>query len=140
MLFQIRHDDGGIESVSGGTLIEADGSARRLSADDMQITVGDQWRSPETQGEYPARWRVLIPSAQIDLKVEPWIEDQEMRVNFAYWEGAVRLSGASGGASVTGNGYSPFKCLQGCFPPSLEMFRFKVRGAGGRVSIHFKQA
>jgi predicted secreted hydrolase len=28
-----------------------------------------------------------------------------MRVSFPYWEGAVRFTGTSGGAAVTGNGY-----------------------------------
>ena len=34
-----------------------------------------------------------------------WTADQEMRVSFPYWEGAVRFSGTSGGAAVSGNGF-----------------------------------
>ena len=105
MFYQFRLADGGIGRLSSGTLIEADGSTRRLSADEVQIQVDDTWVSPETETEYPARWRVSIPSAQIELTVEPWIEAQEMRVSFVYWEGAVMLNGTSNGAAVTGNGY-----------------------------------
>ena len=34
------------------------------------------------------------PPTGLDLVVEPWLEDQEMRTSFVYWEGAVRVSGA----------------------------------------------
>ncbi len=105
MIFQIRRDDGGIESVSGGTLVEKDGTTRRLSADEVRITVTDTWRSSETDTEYPAGLQISVPSAGIELTVEPWIDAQEMRVAFTYWEGAVRISGMSGGVAVSGNGY-----------------------------------
>ena len=77
----------------------------RLKASDVRIETLATWQSSESKGVYPSRWRVVIPSAQIDLTVEPWIAEQEMRVSFPYWEGAVRFSGASGGLAVTGNGY-----------------------------------
>ncbi|MEK7786691.1 MAG: lipocalin family protein, partial [Chloroflexota bacterium] len=105
MFYQFRLADDGIGRLSSGTLIEPDGSARRLSADEVQIQADDTWVSPETGAEYPARWRISIPSAQIELTVEPWIEAQEMQVSFVYWEGAVKLDGLSNGAAVTGNGY-----------------------------------
>ena len=105
MFYQFRQADGGMGPLSAGTLVEPDGRIRRLAADEAQIEAQTQWRSPETQGVYPARWRVTIPSAQIELNVEPWIAAQEMRVSFPYWEGAVRLDGVSNGAAVSGNGY-----------------------------------
>ncbi len=105
MFFQVRRDDSGIESVSGGTLLEKDGTTRHLSSDEVRITVTDTWRSSETDTEYPASWQISIPSAGIELTVEPWIDAQEMRVAFTYWEGAVRISGTSGGVPVGGNGY-----------------------------------
>jgi len=105
MFYQFRQADGGIGALSAGTLVEADGSARPLRASDVQIEAQSQWRSPETKGSYPARWRILIPSAQIELNVTPWIAGQEMRVSFPYWEGAVRFTGVSRGAPVSGSGY-----------------------------------
>jgi len=71
MLFQIRREDGTLEPVSGGTLIEADGRTRRLTIDDVQIEGLSYWRSPKTNVNYPAQWRITIPSAQIELNVEP---------------------------------------------------------------------
>ncbi len=105
MFYQFRLADGGKGPLSAGTLVLPNGSAVRLKVDEVQISVLDTWQSPEDKGIYPSRWRVVIPSAQIDLTVEPWIAEQEMRVSFPYWEGAVHLSGVSGGAAVTGNGY-----------------------------------
>lgn len=105
MFFQIRRADGGIEAVSGGTLIEADGTVRRLPAEAVQLAVTAQWTSPATQTAYPAGWRLSIPTEQIELTIEPWLNAQEMRVSFAYWEGAVQVRGTSKGVVITGNGY-----------------------------------
>jgi predicted secreted hydrolase len=105
MFFQMRRADGTLEPVSGGTLVAADGSTRRLAAADVQLSVADTWRSAATGATYPAAWRVVIPSAQLDLRVQPWLAQQEMLVSFAYWEGAVQVSGTSAGQAITGNGY-----------------------------------
>jgi predicted secreted hydrolase len=95
MHFQIRREDGSVEPVSGGTLVEADGRTRRLSRDDVRIEVLRRWTSPETGGTYPAMWRLTVPSESLDLVIEPWLEAQEMRTSFTYWEGAVRVSQAA---------------------------------------------
>jgi predicted secreted hydrolase len=105
MFYQFRRADGSVGPLSSGTLVQPDGSIIRLSAEDVRIEPLATWQSPESKGVYPARWRVVVPSAQINLTLEPWIAEQEMRVSFPYWEGAVRVSGASGGVAVTGNGY-----------------------------------
>jgi predicted secreted hydrolase len=118
MLFRLRREDGGTEAVSGGTLVEPDGRTRRLARDDVRIEVLRRWRSPETGATYPSRWRLAVPSEGLDLLVEPWLESQEMRTSFLYWEGAVRVSGAAAapgsepdgrgraaGSRATGQGY-----------------------------------
>lgn len=103
MHFQIRREDGSVEPVSGGTLVEADGRTRRLSREDVRIEVLAHWTSPPSGARYPSRWRLAVPSESLDLLVEPWLDDQEMRTSFVYWEGAVRVSGAP--RPVTGRGY-----------------------------------
>jgi predicted secreted hydrolase len=105
MLAMIRNVDGSINPVSGGTLIEADGTTRTLIADDFHVQALDHWRSPHSDADYPSSWRITIPSADIELAIEPWIEDQEMLTSFVYWEGAVHIVGSSQGTSITGNGY-----------------------------------
>ncbi len=105
MFFQIRNKDGSIEPLSSGTLVEADGSTKYLKRDDVKITPQEFWTSSFSQGKYPAKWRVEIPSANVDLTLTPLIADQEMRVSFTYWEGAVDLAGTSNGKNVRGQGY-----------------------------------
>jgi len=119
MYFQIRRGDGSVEPASGGTLVERDGRTRRLAREDVAIDVLDHWTSPQTGARYPARWRVQVLSAALDLVVEPWVEDQEMRTSFAYWEGAVRLSGTAAGLPASGLGYVELtgyaRSMQGVF-------------------------
>jgi predicted secreted hydrolase len=105
MFFLIRNSDGSIDQVSGGTLIESDGSTQFLEGSDLDIRVLDRWESPETGADYPSTWKVIIPSMDLDVEIEPWIKDQEMRISLVYWEGAVKISGFSKGLQVTGNGY-----------------------------------
>jgi predicted secreted hydrolase len=105
MFFQIRRDDGTLEPASGGTLVALDGTPQRLDVGDVQIDVQSTWRSPATGGVYPARWRLRVPSAQIDIELIPIVADQEMRVSFVYWEGAVQITGASQGTAVVGQGF-----------------------------------
>jgi predicted secreted hydrolase len=119
MLFRIRREDGGVEPVSGGTLVEADGRARRLLRNDASIDILDHWTSPPSGGRYPSRWRVRVPSAGLDVLVEPWLADQEMRTSFVYWEGAVRVAGPSGAKTGSGQGYVELtgyaRSMQGLF-------------------------
>jgi predicted secreted hydrolase len=119
MLFQIRQEDGRIEPVSGGTLVEPDGRTRRLLHEDLRLEVLRLWRSPDTGAVYPTLWRLAVPAAGLDLLVQPWIPDQEMRTSFVYWEGAVRVSGQAGGRPAAGQGYVELtgyaRSMQGVF-------------------------
>jgi predicted secreted hydrolase len=105
MFFRIRRQDSSLEPVSSGTWVAPDGRTRRLGLDDVRIEVEDSWRSPETGASYPSRWRLAVPSLELTLRVEPWLEAQEMRTSFTYWEGAVRCSGERGGRPLGGRGY-----------------------------------
>lgn len=105
MYFQIRKQDGSTSPVSSGTLVERDGQIVHLDRSQVQIAVDSTWRSPQSGADYPSAWRISVPSKDIDLQVAPWVADQEMRVSVTYWEGAVRFTGTSRGARVTGNGY-----------------------------------
>lgn len=119
MLAVIRNEDGTIDPVSGGTIVEADGRFRPLGADEFELQVLDRWRSPESGADYPSSWRISIPGMNLDLTVEPWLDDQEMKTSFIYWEGAVRIIGMSQGLEITGHGYAELtgyvQSLQGVF-------------------------
>lgn len=105
MFFQIRREDGTVEPVSGGTLVEKDGRTRRLSASEVAVEVLDRWTSPESGAAYPVRWRVVSEAASLDLEVDRRQDAQELRTSFTYWEGAVSLRGSSLGRAVSGAGY-----------------------------------
>jgi len=105
MYFQIRKQDGSVETMSGGTLVERDGDARRLTRADVALEVLDRWRSPETGAVYPSRWRLRVPGEGLDLIVEPRLRAQEMRTSFIYWEGAVAVTGTAGTRPVSGQGF-----------------------------------
>jgi predicted secreted hydrolase len=106
MLYLVRLNDGGVEAVSGGTLVERDGSLRPVKLSDFSLEPsGATWTSPVSQAVYPIGWRLRVPAAGLDLTVEPFFPAQEMQLSFTYWEGAVRVSGVSGGQPVTGQGY-----------------------------------
>jgi predicted secreted hydrolase len=106
MLFQIRKADGSLDPYSAGTFIGPDGATRQLSLDDLNLEVLDRWTSPRTQASYPAGWRLSIPSLQLELEIQPHQADQELDVSYAYWEGAIRVTGRQAGAEVQGHGYA----------------------------------
>lgn len=105
MLYRIRRADGGYEPASSGTLVEADGRAIPLGADDFAVEARGAWRSPHSAASYPTNWIVRIPSAGLELTVEPWQADQEVQGRIVYWEGAVRVRGVSRGEAVEGVGF-----------------------------------
>ncbi|MDA8220018.1 MAG: hypothetical protein M0Z94_20645 [Dehalococcoidales bacterium] len=105
MYYQLRRKDGTVEPFSGGTLVLADGSVRRLGPGDVAVEVLDHWTSPRDGASYPAKWRLRVPSAQLDLELTPYVADQELDVTVRYWEGAVRAQGTSAGSPVAGSGY-----------------------------------
>ncbi len=105
MFFQIRNKDGNIEPLSSGTLVESDGTTKFLKRDDVKITPQEFWTSNFSQGKYPSKWNVKSEIGNFDLTLTPLIPDQEMRVSFTYWEGAVNVTGTSNGKNLRGQGY-----------------------------------
>ena len=104
MVYQIRLDDGSIEPLSHGALVAPDGTHRHLSIAEVSLEILDRWPSP-TGSQYPAHWRLQVPEYQLDLEVRPVLADQELQVAYRYWEGAVDVSGTSGGKEVRGRGF-----------------------------------
>lgn len=104
MFYRLRRKDGSVDVHSTGTLIDADGNAVRLGPRDVHAQVLSRWRSADGV-TYPARWRIRIPSAQLDVEVQPVVADQELHASVRYWEGAVDIHGSHRGRAVQGRGY-----------------------------------
>lgn len=102
MLYRLRQPDGSTSPWSAGSVVPPDGTSRPLAAADMRIETLAWWTAPG-EVRYPARWRIVVPSAHLDLEVIPRVADQEYRAPIRYWEGAVNVRGTSD--TVHGVGY-----------------------------------
>jgi predicted secreted hydrolase len=117
MLFQLRERDGGTSSSSSGTFVTADGKPRSIQKAEFEITVLGEWRSPHTQGVYPAAWEIRLEEPNCLLQVRPWMADQEIHFpTVTYWEGAVHFEGTCNDVSVRGNGYVELTGYAGSLP------------------------
>ena len=106
MLYQLRGSDERPDPLSKGTWVREDGRTRLLAPNDWTLEVLDRWASPVDGALYPSRWRLRVPSEELDIEIVPLMADQEMNVTFRYWEGAVSFNGqGQGGAPLTGRGY-----------------------------------
>jgi predicted secreted hydrolase len=105
MVFRLRRADGSLDAGAAGTWVDAAGKALPLQPDEFSIESQGTWRSPHSGATYPAKWSIRVPPADLVLDVEPYLADQELRVSFTYWEGAVRVSGRRAGRAVQGQGY-----------------------------------
>jgi predicted secreted hydrolase len=105
MVYQIRRDDGSIDTFSKGSWIAPDGVVTQLERKDFRIEVNDSWRSPHSGGIYPSQWEIRVPQLDLNLSLEPFLPDQELNVSYSYWEGAVRVNGKQAGQPLSGHGY-----------------------------------
>ncbi len=105
MVYALRRADGSIADYSNGMYIAQDGSTQPLTRADFSITATNTWKSPHTGAVYPAAWTVRVPSLNLELQIQPLLADQELRVSFTYWEGAVTFQGTRAGKPVGGYGY-----------------------------------
>ena len=104
MLFQIRNNDGTISPFSSGTIITETGDTINIKMDEFSIEVLDTWKNQE-QVQYPSRWKIVLEPYNIELEIIPVINDQEVKLFFQYWEGAVTVQGTVNGEAVSGYGY-----------------------------------
>ena len=106
MLFQIRLKDGGRDSFSHGTWIDAEGKATAVRNEDFELVPGRVWTSNETGGGYPVEWKMRIPKLELELNVSAAMDAQELVLQpISYWEGSVRARGVRGSQGVLGRGY-----------------------------------
>jgi len=104
MYYRLRRRDGSADPFSAGTVVGPEGGTRRLGWRDVRVEVLGHWTSPRDGTRYPARWRLQVPSAGIDVEVIPKVADQEMNLSVRYWEGTVRAR-RWGGERPIGHGY-----------------------------------
>jgi len=90
-------------------LVSANGATRHLDLHDYRVEVLEHWKSPMSGADYPMKWKIAIPSEQIELEINPAFQNQELITNrstrVTYWEGAVDIRGTTRGKGVAGAGY-----------------------------------
>ncbi len=105
MFAEIRAQSGASQEIFEGTLSFPDGRQLSISHNDFELMPTDQWTSPNSGITYPGGWRVIFPQHDIELTIDPLIDDQEMDVTFTYYEGATVVQGTMNGKPVRGRGY-----------------------------------
>jgi predicted secreted hydrolase len=103
MLFQVREEAGG--GYRYAMYRDRLGRVRRFENRDIDAQGDRWWTSARTGSKYPLRWRVTIPPAGIDVTVQAALEDQELDLDFSYWEGVVDVAGTVDNEDVQGEGY-----------------------------------
>ncbi len=104
MLSQLRRLDGSRDPFSAGTWISRSGDSNHLDAGKFTIEITQFWDSP-LGSRYPNGWRVSVPGLDLQLDVQPVIDNQELSTTVLYWEGAVDVSGKRNGEKLEGRGY-----------------------------------
>lgn len=104
MLYRLRRRDGSADPFSAAAVIEPAGDVRRLAAGDFALRPLGRWTSPRG-GDYPAAFRVEVPSLGLELEARPRLADQELTGLVRYWEGAVRVTGRSPEGPIGGQGF-----------------------------------
>lgn len=102
MVCQVRKIDGTPNPFSFGCLSYPDGRYEILSGSDFTLQVTDHWKSDASGARYPSRWRLMLPGHDLDMRITPYLDNQEHLGGFVYWEGCVQVEGKEG---VSGSGY-----------------------------------
>lgn len=109
MLYVIRRTDGTPDVTSAGSVVASDGRVIHIARDQFRVTPLGKWRSPKSRATYPMGWRIEVLPLKISLTLQPLMRQQELvtsgSTRVTYWEGAVSVSGSSGGTPVRGSGY-----------------------------------
>jgi len=112
VFYRIRGGGGPADRLGYAALVPAAGEAddpgtlRVLDVTGSSLLPVRHWRSPESGVRYPAGWRLLLPSEGLHLSLRPLLDDQELNLDFRYWEGAIRVEGTAGRRPVAGYGYA----------------------------------
>lgn len=127
MVFNLRREDCSRDPFDHGIVVDAEGNARLLQAEDFELTPLRAWRGPardvlepvrpcipsstgdsaandtaRTAGPWPLEWRLRL--AEETFVIRASILDQRMRTSVRYWEGLVEVFSESPRREV-GRGY-----------------------------------
>lgn len=109
MLYRLRRKDGSSQRFSSGTYVDDKGTTHSLTGSEFTLTPLESWQSAASGERYPVRWRISVPSLQLELMERTQLPNQELfsreAISPTYWEGAVEYAGKMGLRNVSGVGY-----------------------------------
>jgi predicted secreted hydrolase len=105
MLYRLRRADRTTDPHNSGTLVEVDGSTRRLGPADVRYEAGRRWRSPRSGNSYPVEWQLVVDPLGLELDVRPLLEASELDLSVRYWEGPIRVRGRDASGQLSGVGF-----------------------------------
>jgi predicted secreted hydrolase len=109
MLYLLRRTDGSVDPFSSGTLVSADGETTHLRRREFRVQALDKWKSAASGATYPVKWKVSVPTQELELEIEPPFPEQELitsrSTRVTYWEGAVGVHGTFKKRAIAGQGY-----------------------------------
>ena len=100
----VVYDAAGRPALRYGTLVDADGTARNLRAEDVEVETFSSWVSSATGRSYPNTWRLTVKDGwrgeDLIVRLEPTVLDQELdtraTTGVVYWEGSQHVSWSCG--------------------------------------------
>lgn len=104
MGFQLRQTDGSV--YTSASWISPEGTLTALPNGALTLTPLE---TAQVRGRaVPIRWRVELPSRNLDVEIEAVNRQSWMPTLFSYWEGPVTITGSHGGAGyLEMTGYEP---------------------------------
>ena len=109
LMLNLIRDDQSVVRLAYGTYVEPDGQYRHLDASQFEVTPLETWTSPRSGGTYPMGWRARVREPDLDLVIQPVLQDQELdtrrSTSIIYWEGDNDVSGTRDGRPIRGLGY-----------------------------------
>ena len=109
VMLNLIRDDRNVVQLAYGTYVEPSGQFRHLDASEFEVTPLGSWTSPRSGGTYPMGWRACLREPDLDVVVQPVLQDQELdtrrSTNIIYWEGDQDVTGTRAGQPVRGQGY-----------------------------------
>ncbi|MEC9493266.1 lipocalin-like domain-containing protein [Flexistipes sp.] len=101
MIYRIRNRKGKANKSSYAVLIDKNGKKQKLDFSKISLDVTEYFKSEITGSEYPVGWHIRIPEKNIDIKIKPYVKNQEFIATYStfnyYWEGACSVTGTDKG-------------------------------------------
>lgn len=86
-----------------------DGTGKRTTITNFQLTYQSNWTSLSTYVEYPTEWKLVVPSIGLELHINAAFKHQEfctiLVTGGGFYEGRMVANGSRNGKAVTGVGF-----------------------------------